>query len=89
MTVSIVRLGSPRLAKEGPRIGTVRFPPRDVIPPHQFLRRLLLRGRIPLPSVDFAGFTARPRRATGLTIRCLDAAGTHRHNASSSKFTTK
>ena len=25
MTVSIVRLGSPRLANEGPRIGTVRF----------------------------------------------------------------
>lgn len=30
MTVSIVRLGSPRLANEGPRIGTVRFPPRGV-----------------------------------------------------------
>ena len=30
MTVSIVRLGSPRLEKEGLRIGTVRRPPRGV-----------------------------------------------------------
>jgi uncharacterized protein YeaO (DUF488 family) len=30
MTISIVRLGSPRLADEGLRIGTVRFPPRGV-----------------------------------------------------------
>jgi uncharacterized protein YeaO (DUF488 family) len=30
MTVTIVRLGTPRLAKEGLRIGTVRRPPRGV-----------------------------------------------------------
>jgi uncharacterized protein YeaO (DUF488 family) len=30
MTISIVRLGSPRLSDEGLRIGTVRFPPRGV-----------------------------------------------------------
>ncbi len=30
MTISIVRLGSPRLPDEGLRIGTVRFPPRGV-----------------------------------------------------------
>ena len=30
MTVRIVRLGTPREAQEGPRIGTVRRPPRGV-----------------------------------------------------------
>lgn len=30
MTVRVVRLGSPRAAGEGPRIGTVRRPPRGV-----------------------------------------------------------
>jgi uncharacterized protein YeaO (DUF488 family) len=30
MTVHIVRLGAPRLPNEGPRIGTVRRPPRGV-----------------------------------------------------------
>jgi uncharacterized protein YeaO (DUF488 family) len=30
MTVHIVRLGAPRLPNEGPRIGTVRRPPRRV-----------------------------------------------------------
>ena len=30
MSVRIVRLGSPRLPGEGPRLGTVRFPPRGV-----------------------------------------------------------
>ncbi|MCC7216157.1 MAG: DUF488 domain-containing protein, partial [Burkholderiales bacterium] len=30
MTVRIVRLGTPRLAQEGVRIGTVRRPPRGV-----------------------------------------------------------
>jgi len=30
MTVHIVRLGTPRLPHEGPRIGTVRRPPRGV-----------------------------------------------------------
>lgn len=30
MSVHVVRLGSPRLADEGPRLGTVRRPPRGV-----------------------------------------------------------
>src|SRR5690348_11777595 len=30
MTASIVKLGSPRMRKEGPRLGTVRRPPRGV-----------------------------------------------------------
>jgi uncharacterized protein YeaO (DUF488 family) len=30
MTIRVVRLGSPRVAGEGPRLGTVRRPPRGV-----------------------------------------------------------
>jgi len=30
MTITILRLGSPRRPNEGPRLGTVRFPPRGV-----------------------------------------------------------
>jgi len=30
MTISVVRLGSPRAKDEGPRLGTVRRPPRGV-----------------------------------------------------------
>jgi uncharacterized protein YeaO (DUF488 family) len=30
MTISVVRLGSPRARDEGPRLGTVRRPPRGV-----------------------------------------------------------
>jgi uncharacterized protein YeaO (DUF488 family) len=38
MPISIVQLGSPRSPQEGPRIGTVRRPPRGV-PKSQFARR--------------------------------------------------
>jgi uncharacterized protein YeaO (DUF488 family) len=38
MTIRIVRLGSPRAADEGPRIGTVRRPPRGV-PKSEFAAR--------------------------------------------------
>ncbi len=38
MTVHIVRLGSPRAANEGTRIGTVRRPPRGV-PKSEFARQ--------------------------------------------------
>jgi uncharacterized protein YeaO (DUF488 family) len=38
MTVRIVRLGSPRVANEGTRLGTVRRPPRGV-PKAQLARR--------------------------------------------------
>jgi len=37
MAIRIVRLGSARLPAEGPRVGTVRRPPRGV-PKHQFAR---------------------------------------------------
>ena len=30
MSIAVVRLGSPRAAREGPRLGTVRRPPRGV-----------------------------------------------------------
>ena len=38
MTVRIARLGSPRAADEGPRLGTVRRPPRGV-PKSEFAKR--------------------------------------------------
>jgi len=38
MTIRIVRLGSPRRASEGPRLGTVRRPPRGV-PKAEFASR--------------------------------------------------
>ena len=38
MSIRIVRLGSPRAADEGPRIGTVRRPPRGV-PKAEFARQ--------------------------------------------------
>jgi len=38
LTVRIVRLGSPRAADEGPRLGTVRRPPRGV-PKSEFSKR--------------------------------------------------
>jgi uncharacterized protein YeaO (DUF488 family) len=38
MAVRIVRLGTPRHAHEGPRLGTVRRPPRGV-PKHEFASR--------------------------------------------------
>lgn len=38
MTIRIVRLGTPRAAGEGPRLGTVRRPPRGV-PKSEFARR--------------------------------------------------
>src|SRR6185369_14514869 len=37
MSISIVRLGTPRLPGEGPRLGTVRRPPRGV-PKSEFAR---------------------------------------------------
>ncbi len=37
MTIRIVRLGQPRTAREGPRLGTVRRPPRGV-PKKDFAR---------------------------------------------------
>lgn len=38
MTIKVVRLGTPRAADEGPRLGTVRRPPRGV-PKSEFARQ--------------------------------------------------
>lgn len=38
MTIKVVRLGTPRAPNEGPRLGTVRRPPRGV-PKSEFARR--------------------------------------------------
>lgn len=53
MAVRIVQLGSPRLAGEGTRIGTVRRPPRGV-PKAEFARRDFYDVWLPLlaPSVE-------------------------------------
>ncbi len=53
MTVRIVRLGTPRAAGEGPRLGTVRRPPRGV-PKSEFARRDFYDAWFPTlaPSVE-------------------------------------
>ncbi|MEP7280677.1 MAG: DUF488 family protein [Rubrivivax sp.] len=53
MTIRIVRLGSPRLQDEGPRLGTVRRPPRGV-PKAEFASRDFYDVWYPTlaPSVD-------------------------------------
>lgn len=53
MPIHIVRLGSPRAADEGPRIGTVRRPPRGV-PKAEFARQNWYDSWFPLlaPSAE-------------------------------------
>ncbi|BAN46970.1 DUF488 domain-containing protein [Metapseudomonas resinovorans] len=53
MSISIVRLGTPRAADEGPRIGTVRRPPRGV-PKAEFASRDYYDTWLPLlaPSAE-------------------------------------
>ncbi len=53
MPIHIVRLGSPRAADEGPRIGTVRRPPRGV-PKAEFARQNWYDTWLPLlaPSAE-------------------------------------
>src|SRR5579884_1836127 len=55
--VSIVRLGSPRKSNEGPRIGTVRRPPRGV-PKSEFAKRNYYDVWLPqlAPSADLVSF---------------------------------
>jgi uncharacterized protein YeaO (DUF488 family) len=68
MSISIVRLGSPRRAGEGVRVGTVRRPPRGVAK-KQWARRDYFDVWYPLlaPSAALMGATraarARPRDA--------------------------
>ena len=49
MTIRIVRLGTPRAPSEGPRLGTVRRPPRGV-PKSQFASRDFYDAWLPLLS---------------------------------------
>jgi len=66
MPVSIVRLGSPRGAREGLRIGTVRRPPRGV-PKADFARRDFYDVWLPVPAPSEAlvklGLGAKDERA--------------------------
>ena len=75
MSISIVRLGTPRAADEGPRIGTVRRPPRGV-PKAEFASRdyydtwlpllapsaeLMAEGKAAQSDADWARFAKRYR----------------------------
>jgi uncharacterized protein YeaO (DUF488 family) len=57
MAIHVVRLGSPRTANEGPRLGTVRRPPRGV-PKSEFASRNYYDLWFPLlaPSVETVKF---------------------------------
>jgi uncharacterized protein YeaO (DUF488 family) len=76
MAIRIVRLGNPRAAGEGPRLGTVRRPPRGV-PKAEFARRdfydvwyptlapsadAMQQAQAALASGDAAGWRAFARR---------------------------
>ena len=60
MPIRVVRLGSPRKAKEGLRLGTVRRPPRGV-PKSQFARRDFYDVWLPdlAPSQELMAFGQR------------------------------
>jgi uncharacterized protein YeaO (DUF488 family) len=60
MSIAVVRLGSPRAANEGLRIGTVRRPPRGV-PKSQFAKRDFYDVWLPnlAPSQELVGFALR------------------------------
>ena len=62
MSIRIVRLGSPRLRGEGPRIGTVRRPPRGV-PKSQFASRDFYDAWLP----DLAPSEALVKEALSIT----------------------
>ncbi len=65
MSISVVRLGSPRQPQEGLRIGTVRRPPRGV-PKSEFARRDFYDVWLPVlsPGPDLISF-ALHAQATG------------------------
>lgn len=98
MSIRIVRLGSPRAAGEGPRLGTVRRPPRGV-PKEEFARRdfydvwypnlapsaeTMKLGQHAGSDADWAAFAKRFRAemAASDAARSLDVLATLSHGAS-------
>jgi len=63
MAIRIVRLGTPRHAGEGPRLGTVRRPPRGV-PKNEFASRDFYDAWLPALSPS-AGLVAEALQAAG------------------------
>jgi uncharacterized protein YeaO (DUF488 family) len=97
MAIRVVRLGAPRAATEGPRLGTVRRPPRGV-PKDQFARRdfydvwlpnlapsdaLLKAGRAAATPAAWQRFRKRYRAEMGRpdASRVLDLLATLSHTA--------
>jgi uncharacterized protein YeaO (DUF488 family) len=72
MAIRIVRLGSPRAPGEGPRLGTVRRPPRGV-PKAEFARRdyydVWLPDLSPSEALVKAALAARDERTWRLFVR--------------------
>ena len=64
MAVRVVRLGSPRVKGEGPRIGTVRRPPRGV-PKAEFRHAELVRRLVPELAPSVATMKLGQGAATG------------------------
>jgi uncharacterized protein YeaO (DUF488 family) len=64
MSIAVVRLGSPRKPNEGPRLGTVRRPPRGV-PKTQFAKRNYYDVWLPVlaPSQPLVTLALRSRDA--------------------------
>lgn len=62
MTIKVVRLGTPRAPDEGPRLGTVRRPPRGV-PKNEFARRDFYDAWLPnlAPSAELVKFAQGAR----------------------------
>lgn len=63
MTIRVVRLGTPRTPDEGPRLGTVRRPPRGV-PKSEFARRDFYDAWLPTlsPSAELVKFAQKAKR---------------------------
>ncbi|MFZ6047680.1 DUF488 domain-containing protein [Pseudomonas sp. CR3202] len=97
MSISIVRLGAPRAADEGPRIGTVRRPPRGV-PKAEFASRdyydtwlpllapsaeLMAQGKAAENEADWARFAKRYRAEMegGEGARVLDLLAALSHSS--------
>ena len=72
MPITIVRLGSPRKAKEGLRLGTVRRPPRGV-PKSEFVRNdfydVWLPNLSPSPALMKAGQAAHDKKSWSIFAR--------------------
>jgi len=97
MTVHIVRLGTPRSPDEGPRIGTVRRPPRGVrkeayaagdwfdvwYPELAPSAELMARGQAAATDKDWAGFVRafKAELKAPAAARTLDVLATLSHTA--------